>query len=94
LRLAGGYLVVICTAPSRGEAASRLCLSCYRRTASAEYRSWPAVVPAARRLRRQHKAAHGSSGYVGAPLAILHFVARRRLPAVKRTATMPVLVRL
>jgi hypothetical protein len=35
------------------------------------------------------KAAHGFSGYAGAPLAVLHFVARRRLPAVKRTAAMP-----
>ena len=46
----------------------------------------------ARRLRRQHKAAHGSSGYAGAPLDLLHFVARRRLPAVKRTAAMSVRV--
>ncbi len=61
----------------------------HRRPASADFCSWPAVVPAARRLRRQHKAAHGSSGYAGAPLAVLHFVARRRLPAVKRTAAMP-----
>jgi len=35
------------------------------------------------------KAAHGSSGYAGAALVVRHFVARRRLPAVKRTATMP-----
>ena len=33
--------------------------------------------------------AHGFGGYVGAPLVVLHFVARRRLPAVKRTATVP-----
>ncbi len=41
-----------------------------------------------RRLRRQHKAAHGFSGYAGAVLNLLHSEARRRLPAVKRTATM------
>ena len=38
------------------------------------------------------KAAHGSSGYTLGQhplLDILHFVARRRLPVVKRTATMP-----
>jgi len=39
-----------------------------------------------RRLRRQHKAAHGFSGYTGAVLDLLHFVARRRLTALKRTA--------
>jgi len=89
LRLAGGYLGVIWAAPSRGKTASRLCLSCYRRTASADFCPWPPWSRSARRLRRQHKAAHGSSGYAGAPLAVLHFVARRRLPAVKRTAAMP-----
>ena len=83
------YRVADSTTPSRDKAAPRLCLSCYRRPASADFCSWPAMVPAARRLRRQHKAAHGSSGYAGAPLAVLHFVARRRLPAVKRTAAMP-----
>ena len=35
------------------------------------------------------KTAHGFSGYAGAVLAVLHFVARRRLTALKRTATMP-----
>jgi hypothetical protein len=35
------------------------------------------------------EAAHGSSGYAGAVLYLLHSEARRRLPAVKRTATMP-----
>lgn len=30
--------------------------------------------------------AHGFVGYAGVPLAVPHFVARRRLPAVKRTA--------
>jgi len=35
------------------------------------------------------EAAHGFSGYAGAVLDVLHFVARRRLPAVKRTAAMP-----
>ena len=83
------YRVADSTTPSRDKAAPRLCLSCYRRPASADFCSWPAMVPAARRLRRQHKAAHGSSGYARAPRAVLHFVARRRLPAVKRTATMP-----
>jgi hypothetical protein len=32
--------------------------------------------------------AHGFVGYAGVPLAVLHFVARRRLPAVKRTAAL------
>jgi len=45
-------------------------------------------VRTARRLRRQHKAAHGFSGYTGAMLDLLHFVARRRLTALKRTAAM------
>ncbi|HUW38103.1 MAG TPA: hypothetical protein VMV91_12315 [Rhodocyclaceae bacterium] len=80
---------MIYTAPSRGEAASRLYLSCYRRTASADFYSVRAFSRSARRLRRQHKAAHGFSGYAGAVLNVLHFVARRRLPAVKRTAAMP-----
>ncbi len=35
------------------------------------------------------EAAHGFGGYAGAALAVLHFVARRRLPAVKRPAAMP-----
>ena len=47
------------------------------------------TVAPARRLRRQHKAAHGFSGYTVAALDVLHFVARRRLPAVKRTAAIP-----
>lgn len=34
------------------------------------------------------EAAHGFTGYAGVPLTLLHFVARRRLPAVKRTAAM------
>jgi len=50
------------------------------------------VVATPRCLRRQQRAAHGFSGYAGVPLYLLHFVARRRLPAVKRTATMPVRV--
>lgn len=51
---------------------------------------WPCIVATPRRLRRrQHKAAHGFSGYAGAVLDLLHSVARRRLPAVKRTAAMP-----
>ncbi len=50
---------------------------------------WPCSDATPRRLRRQQKAAHGSSGYGGVALDLLHFVARRRLPAVKRTATMP-----
>ncbi len=45
-----------------------------------------------RRLRRQHKAAHGFSGYAGAVLYLLHSEARRRLTSFKRTAAMPVLV--
>jgi len=32
--------------------------------------------------------AHGFVGYAGVPLDVLHFVARRRLPAVKRTAAL------
>ncbi|MDP2830211.1 MAG: hypothetical protein Q8O37_16605 [Sulfuricellaceae bacterium] len=35
------------------------------------------------------KAAHGFSGYGGAVRDVLHSVPHRRLPAVKRTATMP-----
>jgi hypothetical protein len=50
---------------------------------------WPYIVATPRRLRRQHNAAHGFSGYAGALLYLLHSEARRRLPAVKRTATMP-----
>jgi len=50
---------------------------------------WPYAVATPRRLRRQHKAAHGFSGYAGVPLYLLHFVGRRRLTALKRTATMP-----
>jgi len=61
----------------------------YRRPASADFREWLAWSGTARRLRRQQKAAHGFSGYAGAALAVLHFEARRRLPAGKRTTTMP-----
>ena len=53
LRLAGGYLVVIYTTPSRGRAASRLCPSCYRRPVSADFYTWPAWMPTARRLHRR-----------------------------------------
>jgi hypothetical protein len=35
------------------------------------------------------KSAHGSSGYAGSALDVLHSATRRRLPAVKRTAAMP-----
>lgn len=48
----------------------------------------------ARRLRRQQKATHGFNGYAGAPLVVLHFVARDVLQdfdftAIKKTKIEP-----
>jgi len=62
LRLAGGYLVAGATAPSRDKAAPRLRTFLYRRPASADFCPWLTWLRTARRLRRQHKAAHGSGG--------------------------------
>jgi len=72
LRLAGGYLVAGSTTPSRDEAASRLCLSCYR-LALHFLRSPPALTFALGWLGHVlpadcavgDKAAHGSGGYAG-----------------------------
>jgi hypothetical protein len=75
----------------RQSAKNRALASCLRLSPSRRRRLLPrpCVVATPRRLRRQHKAAHGFSGYAGAVLDLLHSEARRRLPAVKRTATMP-----
>ena len=75
----------------RQSAKTRALASCLRQSPYRQRRllPWPYIVATPRRLRRQHKAAHGFSGYAEAVLDLLHFVARRRLPAVKRTATMP-----
>jgi hypothetical protein len=75
----------------RQSAKNRALALCLRLSPSRQRRllPWPCVVATPRRLRRQHKAAHGFSGYAGAVLDLLHFVARRRLTALKRTATMP-----
>jgi hypothetical protein len=78
--------------PAPRQSAKNLALAlCLRLSPSRQRRllPWPCIVATPRRLRRQHKAAHGFSGYGGAVLVLLHSVARRRLPAVKRTATMP-----
>lgn len=53
LRLAGGYRVGCSTTPERDNPAHWLCLSCYRRPASADFCPWLAWSRAARRLRRQ-----------------------------------------
>lgn len=65
LRLAGGYRIAGSTTPSR--CAPRLCRSCYRRPASADF--WPgfALSRTDRRLRRR-AAHHGSVGYLKAVL--------------------------
>jgi hypothetical protein len=63
-----------------------LCLSCYRRPAGTDFSlsGLSRGLPAACAI----SFAHGFVGYAGVPLALLHFVARRRLPAVKRSAAL------
>jgi hypothetical protein len=47
------YRLAWCAAPSRDEAASRLCAFGHRRVASADFCTWSAWVPPARRRRRR-----------------------------------------
>ena len=70
---------------------TRALASCLRKSPYRHRRllPWHCIVATPRRLRRQHKAAHGFSGYAGAVLDLLHSVARRRLTAFKRTAATP-----